>query len=401
MFKIISKQKLLSQHSIYYLGMTFDEHYYYLTQSYEEKYITQMDQKLKIIKNIKTIRNYNYICFDQKENCFWAISSNYCNRIYKLNKDFCEIDIINLACSFDDITGISYNICNDFIILSTKDSIYTVNKATIKNKKVDLIKKFVEEYILGIGTFNSYIIVSSMNRIKIQLILMDINGDILEKYSITDDMYIKSILFTDLSCSNIHLNLLANEGEQDTYFIEAELEGASCIEINNAKDFKNLYRKYQCNQTPEDNCCFKEIEDNCDCHECDCSEESENEKCCNEYDFCKELEEDYDSCFKTYKDCEEFKDKCCLKCKNCPYFCSNNILESIALVETSIAHILNAEGEKLQKILSISCNVKEILDTNREINKTIINMTHLEQALYQKLIAYIEHINCKKRKNML
>ena len=69
-----------------------------------------------------------------------------------------------------------------------------------------------------------------------------------------------------------------------------------------------------------------------------------------------------------------------------------NLIESIALMETSLAHILNSEGEKLQKVLKETNNICEILKTNDSVNKTIINTTILEQLLYEKLkLAYKDH----------
>lgn len=47
-------------------------------------------------------------------------------------------------------------------------------------------------------------------------------------------------------------------------------------------------------------------------------------------------------------ECEHI-DKCCA---------TSSLLQSIALEETAISHILNAEGEKLQKGISLSCNLK-------------------------------------------
>lgn len=56
-------------------------------------------------------------------------------------------------------------------------------------------------------------------------------------------------------------------------------------------------------------------------------------------------------------------------------------------METALSHILNAEGEKLQKILAESSDVDTILCVNREVRQTIVNVTHLEQVLYEKLLA--------------
>lgn len=62
-----------------------------------------------------------------------------------------------------------------------------------------------------------------------------------------------------------------------------------------------------------------------------------------------------------------------------------DIIESIALQEAALAHILNAEGEKLQKIISEESDPCAILKTNESVQKTIVYATHLEQLLYDKL----------------
>ena len=86
---------------------------------------------------------------------------------------------------------------------------------------------------------------------------------------------------------------------------------------------------------------------------------------------------------------------CCCPCDYpCPPPCMppcthqqacNDILQSIALMEASLSHILNAEGEKLQKIVAISENPDTILEVNRSVNRTLINATNLEQVLFHKL----------------
>ncbi|MEG1448451.1 MAG: hypothetical protein RSC41_03885, partial [Oscillospiraceae bacterium] len=72
----------------------------------------------------------------------------------------------------------------------------------------------------------------------------------------------------------------------------------------------------------------------------------------------------------------------------------SDVIESIALVEAALSHILNAEGEKLQKVLATSNDIDEILCVNKQVNKTIINATHLEHALYAKLSAVLDCCKC-------
>ena len=57
-----------------------------------------------------------------------------------------------------------------------------------------------------------------------------------------------------------------------------------------------------------------------------------------------------------------------------------DLIESIALEETALSHILNAEGEKLQKVLAMEdVSLNQILD----VNETVMN--ELEHTLRDKL----------------
>lgn len=69
-------------------------------------------------------------------------------------------------------------------------------------------------------------------------------------------------------------------------------------------------------------------------------------------------------------------DKCCA---------ASSLLQSIALEETAISHILNAEGEKLQKAISISCDTKELIEVNKSVEDMIDKITSLEIVLKTKL----------------
>ena len=70
-------------------------------------------------------------------------------------------------------------------------------------------------------------------------------------------------------------------------------------------------------------------------------------------------------------------DKCCA---------ASSVLQSIALEETAISHILNAEGEKIQKVLSLhNCDCKDILEVNKSVQDTVDKITSLEIVLKAKL----------------
>lgn len=68
-----------------------------------------------------------------------------------------------------------------------------------------------------------------------------------------------------------------------------------------------------------------------------------------------------------------------------PYCGSYEIMHSIALEEAGISHILNAEGEKIQKAVAISDNIQDLICVNESVKRTLTQVTLLEGMLYSKL----------------
>ncbi|MFI3250838.1 MAG: hypothetical protein R3Y07_07740, partial [Eubacteriales bacterium] len=65
----------------------------------------------------------------------------------------------------------------------------------------------------------------------------------------------------------------------------------------------------------------------------------------------------------------------------------NDVLESVALVEAALSHILNAEGEKLQKIIAVSEDPSELIAVNSSVESMVQSVTTLEEVLVRKLEA--------------
>lgn len=78
---------------------------------------------------------------------------------------------------------------------------------------------------------------------------------------------------------------------------------------------------------------------------------------------------------------------------------ASSLLQSIALEETAISHILNAEGEKIQKVLSLHpCDCKDLLEVNKSVQETVEKITGLETVLKEKLALIIPIIeDCEKK----
>lgn len=62
-----------------------------------------------------------------------------------------------------------------------------------------------------------------------------------------------------------------------------------------------------------------------------------------------------------------------------------DLIESIALEQTSLSHILNSEGEKIQKALELNLDAEELLAINKSVKCMINSIGLLESVLVSKL----------------
>ena len=58
-----------------------------------------------------------------------------------------------------------------------------------------------------------------------------------------------------------------------------------------------------------------------------------------------------------------------------------DIIESVALEQTALSHILNAEGEKIQAILEVAKSADEMLAVNKSVESMVNSITRLEVIL--------------------
>ena len=63
-----------------------------------------------------------------------------------------------------------------------------------------------------------------------------------------------------------------------------------------------------------------------------------------------------------------------------------DLIESIALEETALSHILNAEGEKLQRVIAMhDVEFCQLMETNDSVSAMVGAVSGLESILKEKL----------------
>lgn len=62
-----------------------------------------------------------------------------------------------------------------------------------------------------------------------------------------------------------------------------------------------------------------------------------------------------------------------------------DIITSVALEQTALGHIINAEGEKIQKIVASAKTAEEMLAVNKSVQSMLNSITRLEMVLQGKL----------------
>lgn len=63
-----------------------------------------------------------------------------------------------------------------------------------------------------------------------------------------------------------------------------------------------------------------------------------------------------------------------------------DLIESVALQQAALAHILNAEGEKLQHVIASDCTTThDLLETNKSVRAMVDSVAKIEMILQYKL----------------
>ena len=63
-----------------------------------------------------------------------------------------------------------------------------------------------------------------------------------------------------------------------------------------------------------------------------------------------------------------------------------DLIQSVALQEAALAHMMNAEGEKMQKIVAMEgVNIDELMTLNKSVTQLVSAISRLEMMFIAKL----------------
>ncbi len=402
-----------------YSAIFCDDKYIYIVNK-NNKYLRVYDHNLEFIDLRYVFIDCESICFDTVEKIFYTLSIDQQTKITRLDKEFNLINEKILKLNNQPLK-ISYNDKSRGLYLYTENSVMEFDTENIKLKKI--INPYEEEYSPIVNNNFDFNLWEKQNNVTLDFSggckILDITSydnkimyllNILDgKYYVfkcvieSDDIDIKvsienvetfgdiesveliesDIFDIDIGTLSVNENYLRrkSKGRHDSSFGELNKEN----DINYVDDlFIEMY-KYSDDLNYGDDVIDKHWQKcNKDCEdvlESNCKDDLK----CNHGD-CKVCEKRHECnktchCHEKHHDCKE---KCKVNCCDLNKSCCE-IIHSVAFVELSISHILNAEGEKIQKVIKCSDSICEILETNNSVIEVIEKVTRLEDILCSKL----------------
>ena len=301
-----------------------DGDYIYLTQN-NCNIISGVKIKEKGDCSLKVPFNIGAICYDLIEDSFWITDVSNSSRLINIDKNGKVLKEISLK----PIVEQCYNYNINTIEFNGNDNTFLISikeNATIyiMNKSsilVEIITNLELTSIKDIKIFDEKIFVYTDKRI-------DVYNERFRKINSMDVSEFNSNVFLVNKVSELSYVILIVAQVENTISLCEYLINNDCID-----DFDD---------------CINDCKNK--------SEDSKKNDCC----CCGDAK-----CFKDKKMCE--------------------IIETISLQGAGIAHILNEEGEKIQKAIKICTDYKGLISVNSSVTETLEKIVELEIVLTNKL----------------
>ncbi|WP_455619442.1 hypothetical protein [Eisenbergiella sp.] len=392
-----------------YKGMAFDGNYFFLTVP-SELTICKFSLDFILCCLIHTCRPYTSIRYDNKELCFWAWSGDFAQTLFKLDRDMKEISSVKLCpcdASQPGITAVSYHRQTNTFLAASTDTIAEYKK---NGQLLHTLQKAENGLFSSILSVLSCCIAVCDGGEKQVLQFFTFQGQLIKSAFLPDTCHIIDIAShpcPEPDKKAIILSILAAGPDRTMRVLRCKIDlcdispckcQPKCESECGQKESCGCGRKYECECSQKCECKLKcECKNKCtgSCHStcgskhnCNCKAHCKCGNC-----FCNTCKCDGKCNCDCKNDCGcSCKCNCKCGCCDCQSCCASlcSLLESIALNEAALSHILNAEGEKLQKAVRIADSIHDLLEIDRSVSQTITRVTFLEQTLYAKLEAVKE-----------
>lgn len=320
-----------------YRAIAFDGNHFYLTLPQNQE-IHVFDCCGQRVGCVKTCRRYDYLCFDPCRREFWAITEGG-RQVFRLNCALEEFDCISVSCQEYPLrlTGVSCGEHPDTLFVASPQWIAQIRA---RDQAVpSIIREFPNAMHASVA-YTAGFLYQLASTLQGDTLYVE-TEDCEETYALPGEYRAEGIAAGE--CGSLYILVRGRYGHQ-------------CILkcTFGAQRGRDLhYQKcYTCKP------CYEPCSEPCPEPHC----EPRPEPCC---DPCE-------------KPCPR------PRCDDCACG-AGDVIESVALMEAALSHILNAEGEKLQKVLATSDDMCEILEANQSVRETISSITHMEHVLYDKL----------------
>lgn len=383
MFEFLQEIALLSDKNKSYLAFAFDGRRTYVSS--DDRHLHLFDANYRCIKTHSTYGNYYGLCYDTSRNCLWALEKQRPGTLIKLSEEMEEVEQIALledGSLLAAVEALFYHQETNRVLFAQSNKIcFLDQERTVQT----LLTVDAKERLVDFCLYGEVLLCLLAGGLERYLTVVSGEGVVLERQALVPDKSSEVMLpyWNPKNPLSLRVRFLVQTEDQGSVFVDykpeleyfsqyakaylgtegknqelSELQAQQLYGLRMPSLF-GTQRTRRCNcQDPWD-CCQG---DNSYFPDTSCNNEGACESNCS-----------------------------CVSCSQA----RADIMESIALTEASIAHILNAEGEKLQKAIACSRNVSELLCVNESVLKTIIQTTQLEQMLYNKLESVLRADCCE------
>lgn len=180
--EFLEKASVNQRFNYLYTGLAYDGKYLYFTCP-DMKLIYVYNKKFKNTGVIKINNKYSYICYDNKDECFWCCTDKKYNTIYKLNKDFSLIDKITfdaLRMCNGNIKGLSFDCFTNSILVAYSNCVMLVSKDE-KINNISILESY-KSIITSVVSIAPTLIVTYSDGSKKTLVVYDNNLKVIDSF---------------------------------------------------------------------------------------------------------------------------------------------------------------------------------------------------------------------------